>query len=145
MSSVTEGATDAIGEYILQKNRAMGRKVKPNTDVTNTALGKREMAVRLWAIQDEEPHGGSNVTRCLKARIVEPEEMSFSRQRLGKQVSAATDTQATKEELLGTMFSVRSMRSSNKRTELVNWCSVGSWAAKRRLYVCCSETVIVPM
>jgi hypothetical protein len=38
---------------------------------------------------------------------VEPEDMFIARQRLGKQVSAATDTQPNIEELLGTTFSVR--------------------------------------
>jgi hypothetical protein len=64
------------------------------------------------------------VTWRLKAGIVEPEEMSVARQQLGKQVSSATDTQATIEELLRTIFSVRFVRSCNKRKELVNWCSV---------------------
>jgi hypothetical protein len=40
---------------------------------------------------------------------VEPEETSIARQQLGKQVSVATDMQATTEELMGTMFSVQSM------------------------------------
>jgi hypothetical protein len=35
------------------------------------------------------------VTSRLKAEIVEPEETSIGRQRFGKQVSAATDTQVT--------------------------------------------------
>jgi hypothetical protein len=48
---------------------------------------------------------------CLKAGIV---ETSVARQRLGKQVSAATDTQATIEELLGTMFCIRSVQSGYK-------------------------------
>jgi hypothetical protein len=42
-------------------------------------------------------------------------------QRLSKQVPAAVDTQAKIEELLGTMFSVWSMQSGNKRRELVSW------------------------
>jgi hypothetical protein len=33
-------------------NRAMGRKVRSITDVTNTALGKEEMAIRLYAARD---------------------------------------------------------------------------------------------
>jgi hypothetical protein len=40
----------------------------------------------------------------LKAGIVEPEETSTARHRLGKQVSAATDTQATIENLLEAVF-----------------------------------------
>jgi hypothetical protein len=42
---------------------------------------------------------------------VEPEETPIVRQRLGKLVSAATDAQATIEELLETMFSIRSVQS----------------------------------
>jgi hypothetical protein len=45
---------------------------------------------------------------------VEPEEMSIARQRCDKQVSAATDTQATTEQLLGTMFYIRSVQSGYK-------------------------------
>jgi hypothetical protein len=46
------------------------------------------------------------VTCCLKAEIMEPEETSIARQRFGKQVSGATDMQATIEKLLGMMFSI---------------------------------------
>jgi hypothetical protein len=45
---------------------------------------------------------------------MEPEETSVARQRLGKQVYAAKNTQATIEELLGMMFSLRSVQSSYK-------------------------------
>jgi hypothetical protein len=45
---------------------------------------------------------------------VEPEQTSIARQQLGKQVSAATDTQATIEELFGTMFSIRPVLSCYK-------------------------------
>jgi hypothetical protein len=45
---------------------------------------------------------------------VEPEEISISRQWLSKQVDVATDTLATVEELLGTLFSIWSMQSSYK-------------------------------
>jgi hypothetical protein len=38
-----------------------------------------------------------------------------ARHRLGKQVSAATDTQAAIEELLGKMFSIRSVQSCYKK------------------------------
>jgi hypothetical protein len=48
-------------------------------------------------------------------RKMEPEEATIARQRLGKQVSEATDTEATIEELLGTMFSIRSVESGNKQ------------------------------
>jgi hypothetical protein len=51
------------------------------------------------------------VTWRLKAAIEEPDETSIARQRLGKQVSAATDTQETLEELLGTMFYIRCVQS----------------------------------
>jgi hypothetical protein len=37
---------------------------------------------------------------------VEPEEMWIARKQPGKQISAARDMQATKEELLGKMFSI---------------------------------------
>lgn len=49
---------------------------------------------------------GNIVTSRLKSGIVEPEDTSIARQRLGKGDSATTDTQATLEELLGTVFSV---------------------------------------
>jgi hypothetical protein len=39
----------------------------------------------------------------------------------GKQASAATDTQVTVEELSGTMFSIRSVKSGYK--EIVGWRS----------------------
>jgi hypothetical protein len=40
--------------------------------------------------------------------------MSIDRQRFGRQVSAATDTQATIRELLEKMFSIRSVQSNYK-------------------------------
>jgi hypothetical protein len=67
--------------------------------------------------------------------------MSTARQRLGTQVSAATNMQATIEELLGMMFSVRSILSGHKGRELLNWSSVGRWTVKRRLYVCYRTTI----
>jgi hypothetical protein len=45
---------------------------------------------------------------------VEPEETSIARQRLGKQASTATDTQATLKEFFGTMFFVWSVQSGYK-------------------------------
>jgi hypothetical protein len=45
---------------------------------------------------------------------VEPEGMSIARQRLCKQVSTATDMQATLEKLFGIMFSIPSMQSGYK-------------------------------
>jgi hypothetical protein len=50
----------------------------------------------------------------LKVGTVEPEETYIAKQRFGKQFSAATDMQATIEELLGTMFSIRSVQSGYK-------------------------------
>jgi hypothetical protein len=44
---------------------------------------------------------------------VEPEETSIDRQRFGTQVSAATDMQEV-DELLGTVFSIRSVQSGYK-------------------------------
>jgi hypothetical protein len=67
--------------------------------------------------------------------------MFTARQQLGKQVSTATDTQATREELLGMMFSVWSMQSGYKIRELVDLSSGGCRAAKRRVYVCCSTVI----
>jgi hypothetical protein len=49
---------------------------------------------------------GNIVAQCLKVGIVESQETSIARQLLGKQVSAATDTQTTIEELLETVFFV---------------------------------------
>jgi hypothetical protein len=46
------------------------------------------------------------VTLRLKAGIVEPQETSIVKQRLGKHVHAAANTQETIEVLLETMFSV---------------------------------------
>jgi hypothetical protein len=54
------------------------------------------------------------VTRRLKAGIVEPEEKSIAKQRLGKQVSTSTDTQATIEKLLGTVFPIRPAQNGHK-------------------------------
>jgi hypothetical protein len=47
----------------------------------------------------------------MKAGIAETEETSITRQRLCKHDSAATVTQATTEELLGTTFSILSVQS----------------------------------
>jgi hypothetical protein len=44
----------------------------------------------------------------LKAGIVEPEETSFTKQRLGKYFPPVTNTQATIEEFLESVFSVGS-------------------------------------
>jgi hypothetical protein len=49
-----------------------------------------------------------------EAAIVEPAETCITMQQLGKQVFALTDTQTTIEELLGTMFSIRSVQSAYK-------------------------------
>jgi hypothetical protein len=40
---------------------------------------------------------------------MEPKETTVARKRLGKRASAATDTHATTEELLETVFSMRSV------------------------------------
>jgi hypothetical protein len=45
---------------------------------------------------------------------VASEEASIARQRLGKQVPAATDTQAAIEEFLGKTFSLQSVQSGYK-------------------------------
>jgi hypothetical protein len=45
---------------------------------------------------------------------MEPDETSIARQRLRKQVSTTTDKQATIEELLGKMFSIRFVQSGYK-------------------------------
>jgi hypothetical protein len=42
---------------------------------------------------------------------MEPEKKFIVTQRLGKQFSTATDTQATIEQLLETMFSIKSVQS----------------------------------
>jgi hypothetical protein len=55
------------------------------------------------------------VTRRLKAGIVEREKTTIARQRLGKHVPAAKNTQTTIEVLLETMVSIRSVPSGYKR------------------------------
>jgi hypothetical protein len=45
---------------------------------------------------------------------VEPEETIVAKQRLGKQISTATDIQVTIEKWLGTMFSIRSVQNCYK-------------------------------
>jgi hypothetical protein len=45
---------------------------------------------------------------------MEPEEMYTVKKRLSKQVSSATDTEATIKKLLRTVFYVRSMQSCCK-------------------------------
>jgi hypothetical protein len=49
---------------------------------------------------------------------VDPEEKFIVRHRLDKQVSATTDIQTTTEELLGTIFSVRSVQSGYEGREM---------------------------
>jgi hypothetical protein len=49
---------------------------------------------------------------------VEPYKTSIARQRLGKHVPAATNTQTTIEIFSETMFSARSMQRGYKRREL---------------------------
>jgi hypothetical protein len=45
---------------------------------------------------------------------VQPQETPIARQRLDEEISAATDTLATIEELLGTLFSIRSLQHGYK-------------------------------
>jgi hypothetical protein len=45
---------------------------------------------------------------------VEPLQTSVPKQRLGKQFSAATDKKTAIEELLGTIISIRSIKSGHK-------------------------------
>jgi hypothetical protein len=83
---------------------------------------------RPWLIYNTE-------TWSLKAEIVETEVTSTARQQLGKQVSAATDTQATIDELLG-MFSIRSVQSGYKeefRRDAVVEFRSSEWAVSRVL------------
>jgi hypothetical protein len=47
-------------------------------------------------------------------RIVEPEETAVAMQRLGKHVPAATNTHATTQELLDSVFSMRSVLSNTQ-------------------------------
>jgi hypothetical protein len=49
------------------------------------------------------------VTYWLKARSAEQKETTVARERLGKHVPVATDTQATIEELLEAVFSMWSV------------------------------------
>jgi hypothetical protein len=72
----------------------------------------------------------------LKTGIMQPEQTSIARQRISKQVSAATDTQTTIEELLGKMCSIRSAQSGYK--EEFSWESAvdfprSKWADSREL------------
>jgi hypothetical protein len=49
---------------------------------------------------------------------VKPEETGIARQRLSKNITAATNTQATLEVLLETTFSPRALQSCYERIEL---------------------------
>jgi hypothetical protein len=51
---------------------------------------------------------------------VEPEESKIAAQKLGKQVPAATNMQATIEELLETVFSVGQLRDCIMKNPTVN-------------------------
>jgi hypothetical protein len=75
------------------------------------------------------------VTRRLKTRIMEPEETSTVRQRLGKRVSAATDTQATIDELLGRCFLFCDYKREFSRESEVEFRSSkwAKWAVSREL------------
>jgi hypothetical protein len=70
--------------------------------------------MKLLVKQRELKEINVTVTWRLKAGTVQPEEMSTARQRLGKQVSVTMGMQATIEELLGIMFSIRSVQSGYK-------------------------------
>jgi hypothetical protein len=76
------------------------------------------------------------VTWRLKAGIVGTEETYIARQRLGKRVSAATETQATIEELLKTILSIRSVHIGYK--EEFSWESAvqfrsSKWSVSRKV------------
>jgi hypothetical protein len=58
----------------------------------------------------------NTVTGRLKAGIVEADETSTSRQRIGKQVSAAKDTQATIKKLLENIWNPQ--LDSNRQRDL---------------------------
>jgi hypothetical protein len=71
-----------------------------------------------FALISNETGTERNISYCdmtPEGATVEPEETSIARQRLDKQVSPTTDTQVTIEELLGTMFSFRSVQSRVQR------------------------------
>jgi hypothetical protein len=72
------------------------------------------------------------MTWRLKARSVEPMEMSVARQRLAKECFAATDMQATTKELMRTMFSIRSIWSGYKESSVEN-CQPISGAPREQL------------
>jgi hypothetical protein len=83
------------------------------------------------------------VADLLKTRTVEPEkqpllangsEATFvSRQRLGKHIPAATDTHATIEVLLETVFFTRSEQRSYKKDNWGNRVSSVRQSVKRRV------------
>jgi hypothetical protein len=60
---------------------------------------------------------------------------------LGEINWGAAETQATIQELLGKVSSVRFVQIRYKGRELVNWSSVSIRAMKRRLHVCCSTVI----
>jgi hypothetical protein len=67
---------------------------------------------------------------------VAPEETYIARQRLGKHVSAATDTQAKIEEFLGTMFSIWSLQSGYKRRAVENIQSISGIPSEQLVESC---------
>jgi hypothetical protein len=82
------------------------------------------------------------VTWRLKSGIVESEYTFITRQRLGKQVPAATYTHATIEVLLETMFSTRSVPRSYQKDNWDNQVNSGQdseeksqWQLSRQLKV----------
>jgi hypothetical protein len=82
------------------------------------------------------------VVYLLKTRTVEPEKQpllanssettSVSRQWLSNHISAATDTHATVEVLLETVFSTRSVQRGYKEDKWGNWVSSVWEAVKKR-------------
>jgi hypothetical protein len=84
------------------------------------------------------------VTWRLKSGIVEPEYTSIAGQRLGKQVSTVTDTQATIEELSRTMFSIRYWNFSGCKTKFsapleifhaAQLFAICTWLSDFRVYI----------
>jgi hypothetical protein len=91
-------------------------------------IGPQHLSSKLFPIH---PSFGANIVAYLrKARTVEPEKQPLlvngsetifvSRQRHGKHVPAETDTHATIELLLETVFSARAMQRSYKEVDWGN-------------------------
>jgi hypothetical protein len=97
--------------------RFMGSKPQQKSDINLQNFDPSHFSatfkgnIVLWLIMDTGGICHAIVTWRLKVGIVEQEETSTARQRLGKQVSAAMDTQVIIENLLGMMFSIQSVHS----------------------------------